>query len=157
MKENVVQELSIHSREHPTLNHRLLHLLSTWPSIPFGFSTFAFPGVFEDDEEEVLAVLFFVDVANLLAALLLADAEDNADGLLTARFFADNLVGASFIADVAEDDEPVAFFFDFPIVRETTLLLRPSNQYHTHFICHAEEAERPPPDSLFEWFLWSLA
>ena len=96
-------------------------MLSTWPSIPFGFSTFAFPGVFEDDEEEVLAVLFFVDVANLLAALFLADAEDDADGLLTARFFADDLVGASFIADVAEDDEPVAFFFDFPIVREPTL------------------------------------
>ena len=89
-------------------------MLYTWPSIPFGFSTFAFPDVFEDDEEEVLAVLFFVDVANLLAALFFADAEDDADGLLTARFFADDLVGASFIADVAEDDEPVTFFFDFP-------------------------------------------
>ena len=101
----------------------------------------------------MLAVLFFVDVANLLAALFLADAEDDADGLLTARFFADNLVGASFIADVAEDDEPVAFFFDFPIVREPTLTyccVRVIDITRTSFA-----ALRRQSGLLLDWFLLS--
>ena len=124
-------------------------MLSTWPSIPFGFSTFAFPGVFEDDEEEVLAVLFFVDVANLLAALFLADAEDDADGLLTARFFADNLVGASFIA--MQTSQRMTNPLPSSLISHRTgansdLLLRPSDRYHTHFIRRAEEADRSSPD-----------